>query len=123
LFRVENRIVAFAARAYLSEAFEKRLQERNLVDRIRHLIPGQPRPSGGNLPSRPDSNVRFYPLALVDFEKAIFAGKTFKIRRTQPGGRRIVKERPRQRRSRRLPWCSAADVAIVQLRTNKDYES
>jgi cytolysin-activating lysine-acyltransferase len=88
LFRVENRIVAFAAWAYLSEAVEKRLQEPNP-----RLAPVDWK-SGDRLwlihLFAPFGHTE---ATLVDLEKTTFAGKAFKMHRTQPDGTRIVEER------------------------------
>jgi cytolysin-activating lysine-acyltransferase len=88
LFRIENRIVAFAAWAYLSEAVEKRLQEPNP-----RLAPVDWK-SGDRLwlihLFAPFGHTE---AVLVDLEKTTFAGKAFKMHRTQPDGSRVVEER------------------------------
>jgi cytolysin-activating lysine-acyltransferase len=88
LFRVESRIVAVAAWAYLSEGVEKRLQEPNP-----RLAPVDWK-SGDRLwlihLFAPFGHTE---ASLVDLERTTFAGKTFKMHRTQPDGSRIVEQR------------------------------
>jgi cytolysin-activating lysine-acyltransferase len=88
MFRVESRIVAFAAWAYLSEAVEARLQEANP-----RLAPVDWK-SGDRLwlihLFAPFGHTE---AALVELEKTTFARQTFKMHRTQPDGARIVEER------------------------------
>lgn len=85
LFRAENRIVAFAAWAYLSEAAETRLQEPNP-----RLAPADWK-SGDRL-WLVDVFAPFghQEVALKELRETAFAGKTFKMHRRGPDGRMVV---------------------------------
>lgn len=88
LFRIENRVVAFAAWAHLSEVVEARLQEANP-----RLAPAEWK-SGDRLwlihLLAPFGHTE---AALADLEKTSLAGKSFKMHRVQRDGSRVVEQR------------------------------
>jgi cytolysin-activating lysine-acyltransferase len=87
LFNAENKVVAFAAWAYLSEAVEKRLQETDP-----RLAPAEWK-SGDRLwlidLFAPFGHAE---AALAELRQSAFAGKSFKMHRRNTDGTRVVVE-------------------------------
>jgi cytolysin-activating lysine-acyltransferase len=87
LFNADNKVVAFAAWAYLSGEVEKRLQEPNP-----RLAPAEWK-SGDRLwlidVFAPFGHTE---AALQELRDTAFAGKSFKMHRMQPDGKRVVIE-------------------------------
>jgi len=85
LFNADNKVVAFAAWAYLSEDAEKRLQESSP-----RLAPADWK-SGDRLwlidVFAPFGHAE---LALKELRETALKGKSFKMHRTQPGGKRVI---------------------------------
>jgi cytolysin-activating lysine-acyltransferase len=87
LFRADNRVVAFAAWAHLSEAAEARLQEPNP-----RLAPADWRSGDRLWLVNLFAPFGHQEVALKELEQTAFAGKTFRMHRRGPDGKMAVVE-------------------------------